>query len=287
MVAPTSRQWIIMELGEQAYGFDVNHVREIVSLRNMHLHRIPQTPAFVEGVILLRDRPIGVIDVRSTLGLCSLHKETEGIAQVLREREEDHCRWIQELEACVLEQREFRLTTDPHKCKFGQWYDKVLGDAQGLARLTNSDLGLIALLGQLDQPHKRIHAIAQRVLSHATAGRICQARQILDEARNTELCLLRQIFSQCRAQMEIVRRGVLFVFTDEEGAVGGLVDRVSEVVRLSEDQIRPVDCAIVEKGMLDGVAQLGDTGRMVQLLNVPAIARVRRSHPSLKLPCPA
>jgi chemotaxis signal transduction protein len=87
--------------------------------------------------------------------------------------------------------------------------------------------------------------------------------------------------------MKIVKRGVLFVFTEEEGTVGGLIDRVSEVVRLSEDQIRPIECASDGKGMLCGVSQLGDTGRMVQLLDIPAIARLRRTHPSLKLTCPA
>ena len=287
MAATTSRQWIITELAEQAYGFDVDHVREIVSLRNMHVHRIPQMPAFVEGAVLLRDRPIGVIDVRSALGQCSLRKETEGIATLLQEREQDHCRWIQELEACVLEHREFRLATDPHKCKFGQWYDKVMGDPQGLSRLTNNDLALTSLLGQLDRPHQRIHAVAQRVLGHATSGRMCEARRILDETRDTELCLLRKIFAKCREKVEIVRRGVLFVFTEEGGTVGGLVDRVSEVVRFSEDQVRPVECAGHGKDLLAGVIPWGDTGKMVQLLDVGAILRLRQCRASLKLSCPA
>ncbi len=287
MAATTSQQWLVFELSEQAYGFDVNHVREIVSLRNMHVHRMPQSSALVEGVVLLRDRPIEVMDVRSALGLCSLRKETEGIAKLLQEREEDHCRWLEELEACMHEHREFRLATDPHKCKFGQWYDKLLGGPQGLSRLTNNDLALTSLFEQLDQPHKRIHAVAQRVLSHATAGRMSEARQILDATRNTELRSLRQIFSKCREQLDIVRRGLLFVFTEEDGVLGGLVDRVSEVVRFSEDQLRPVDCACLGKGLLVGVAQWGETGRMVQLLNIPAIARLRRSPPNPKLSCPA
>ncbi len=286
MATTTSRQWIVIELSDQTYGFDVDHVREIVSLQDMHIHRIPQSPACAEGVIVLRDRPIEVIDVRSTLGLCSLHKEAEGITKLLQEREEDHCRWIQELETCVLEQREFRLATDPHKCKFGQWYDKVMGDPQGLSRLTNNDLALTSLLEQLDQPHKRIHAVAERVLGCVSTGRIGEARRILDETRDTELRSLRQIFSKCRAKMEIVKRGVLFVFTEQEGAVGGLVDRVVEVARFSEDQVRPVECATLGRSMLAGVAQWGDAGRMVQLLDVPAVVCRSRSHSNPKLSCP-
>ncbi len=287
MAAQTTGQWLVFELSEQAYGFDVNHVSEIVSLRNLRIHRVPQTPAVVEGVVLLRDRPIEVIDVRSALGLCSLHKETEGIVKVLQEREEDHCRWIRELEACVDEQRDFRLATDPHKCKFGQWYDKLIADPQGLSRLTNNDLALTSLLEQLDGPHQRIHAIAQRVIRHATAGRMSEARQIVDETRNTELCSLRQIFSKCRQQIDIVRRGLLFVFTEQDGVFGGLVDRVSDVVKFSEDQIRPVECAALGKGKLVGVAQWGGEGRMVQLLNVAAIVHSRRKYLNPGLSCPA
>jgi len=154
MAAANSHQWLVFEIAEQAYGFDLDRVREIVSLRNLRIHRLPQTSAAVEGVVLLRDQPIEVIDVRSALGLCSLRKETEGITAILQEREADHCRWIEELEACVREHREFRLATDPHKCKFGQWYDKLLADSRGFSRLTNDDLALSSLFAQLYRPHQ-------------------------------------------------------------------------------------------------------------------------------------
>jgi len=39
--------------------------------------------------------------------------------------------------------------------------------------------------------------------------------------------------------------------------------------------------------MLLGMAQWGETGRMVQLLNVPAMARRRLTGPSPVLSCPA
>jgi purine-binding chemotaxis protein CheW len=286
MAVANSRQWLIFELADQAYGFDVSHVREIVSLRDMHVHRMPESPALIDGVVLLRDRPIEVMDVRLALGLCSLHTETEEIAKILQEREADHCRWIEELEACVDEQREFRLATDPHKCKFGQWYDKLSADPRGFSRLTNNELALTSLFEQLDQPHRRIHAVAQRVLSHATAGRMSEAKRVIEETRNTELQSMRRLFAKCREQIEIARRGVLFVLAEEDSVFGGLVDRVFEVVTFPDGQIKPVQCAGLAKDTLVGVAQWRDTGRMVQLLNVPAMARLRRSHPNPSLSCP-
>ena len=283
MAARTNRQWLIFELSDQAYGFAVEHVREIVSLRKMPIHRLPQTSAVVEGVVVLRDHPIEAVDVRSSLGLCSLRKETEGISQLLQEREADHCRWIQELEACVHERREFRLATDPHKCKFGQWYDKLRSDSQALARLANGDLALNSLLEQLDKPHQRIHAIAHQVLSHVTDGRVAQAGQIIDETRNTELSALRVIFSKCREQIQLVRRGLLLVFAEEHGMVGGIVDRVSEVATLSDDEIRPVPGTHLANCVLTGLAQRSDTSRMIQLLDVSAVVGWRTSQPDSRL----
>ena len=287
MTAANSHQWLVFELCEQAYGFNLDQVREIVSLRNLRIHRMPQTPVAVEGVVLLRDQPIEVIDVRSTLGLCSLRKETDGITNMLQEREADHCRWIEELEACVQEHRQFRLATDPHKCKFGQWYDKLSSHPRGFSQLTNSDLALNSLFAQLNQPHQRIHAIAQQVLSHATAGRSSEARQIIDETRDTELRALRQLFSKCREQIEIVRRGLLLVLTAEDGLFGGLVDRVAEVVNFSQDAIRPIEWTNREQDLLVGVVQWGEAGRMVQLLNVAALGRLRCNQPAPKVACPA
>lgn len=287
MAISTSRQCLVFELSDQAYGFDLEHVREILSLRELHVHRVPQSSAHIEGVVLLRDRPIEVMDVRSALGMCSLNKETEEISTILLEREEDHCRWIQELEACVHEEREFRMATDPHKCKFGLWYDKLMADPVARSRLTNNDLALTSLLEQFDQPHKRIHGIAQRVLGLAGAGKTSDASHVIDETRNTELSSLRQVFAKCREQVEVARRGLLVVFAEDDGAFGGLVDRVFEVVRFPEDQIRPVEHSILGKGILSGVAQWGEAGRMVQLLNVGAIAGLRRGRADSALCCPA
>jgi purine-binding chemotaxis protein CheW len=287
MATTTRRQWLIFGLSGQAYGFDVAYVREIVSLRSKRIHRLPQTPALVEGVVLLRDRPIEVVDVRSALGLPSLRMETEGITETLRQREEDHCRWLQELEACMRERREFQLATDPHRCKFGQWYDALVNDPQAISQLTNHDLALANLLEQLDQPHQRIHAIARRVASHVTAGRLAEARQIIDETRDTELAALRRLFSKCREQIRIVKRGLLFVFVEEDGLVGGIVDRVSEVLTLSDDQIQPAACASLADSTLVGVARWGAAGGMVQLLHVPAITRLRKGSSSAGSPCVA
>lgn len=287
MAITNNRQCLVFQLADQAYGFDLESIREIVSLREARIHHIPEAPQAVEGVVLLRDRTVEVIDVRSALGMCSLHDETASIAQLLHEREEDHCRWVEELEACVRESREFRLATDPHKCKFGQWYDALMANHEERGRLTNNDLALNSLLERLKEPHQRLHAVAEEVLRHATAGRAQQAQRIVDETRNGELSALRQLLARCREQFEVARRGVLVVFSDDDGLFGGLVDRVFEVVRFAGDRIQSVDHALMGDGVVGGVAEWGNAGKMVQLLDVAAIAKLRRAGHELAAACSA
>jgi hypothetical protein len=65
-------------------------------------------------------------------------------------REQDHRKWLLELEASVQEHRSFLMTTDPHKCAFGKWYDNYHADNAWVA----------ALLKKVDGPHRQIHAVA-------------------------------------------------------------------------------------------------------------------------------
>jgi chemotaxis signal transduction protein len=272
-----SHQWLLFELAGQIYGFNVNHVREIVSLRQLSVHRMPETARFIEGVVSLRNTPIEIVEMRAAFGLHSLREETEAIQAILHEREQDHCNWIKELEACAMENREFRLATDPHKCKFGLWYDKLRADAKELLKLTNNDLATSDLFEKLDAPHRQVHEVAHKAMAYVSAGQPEEARNLIDHTRDNVLASLRQLFGRCREQIEIARRGLLFVLIVEDDVFGALVDRVAEVVQFSEEDIRRCDDGTMFNRFLYGVAKWERTNQMVQLLNVPEIARWRLS----------
>lgn len=55
-------QVIRFTLGDEAFAMDILQVEEII--RMMEITRVPKAPAFVEGVINLRDRVIPVVDLR-------------------------------------------------------------------------------------------------------------------------------------------------------------------------------------------------------------------------------
>ncbi|MDZ4181011.1 MAG: chemotaxis protein CheW [Coriobacteriia bacterium] len=61
-------QLVTFLLGEDEYGFHIEHVQEIIRLRHVHITAIPNAPTFVEGVINLRGRLVPAVDLRKRFG---------------------------------------------------------------------------------------------------------------------------------------------------------------------------------------------------------------------------
>ena len=74
-----------MVLENEAYGFDVLKVREII--RCQKITPVPQLPNHVRGVINLRGRVIAVVDLRLKFGLQSVFTERTCIIVVQVQRD--------------------------------------------------------------------------------------------------------------------------------------------------------------------------------------------------------
>jgi purine-binding chemotaxis protein CheW len=59
-------KYLIFHLGDEEFGTEVLKVREIMGLQD--ITTVPQTPAFVKGVINLRGKVIPVVDLRLKFG---------------------------------------------------------------------------------------------------------------------------------------------------------------------------------------------------------------------------
>ena len=63
-------KYLVFHLGREEFGIQVLKVREIMGIQD--ITAVPQTPAFVKGVINLRGKVIPVIDLRLKFGLPAL-----------------------------------------------------------------------------------------------------------------------------------------------------------------------------------------------------------------------
>jgi purine-binding chemotaxis protein CheW len=73
----TTRQLVVFSLGREEYGVSITRVQEII--RYTRPRPLPDTAAYIEGVINLRGRVIPVVELAARLGAVSDHPEDQKI----------------------------------------------------------------------------------------------------------------------------------------------------------------------------------------------------------------
>lgn len=224
--------FVLFQIKGSLYAIASGCVREIVMVPQ--ITRIPNASPDVRGVMNLRGKIIQLMDLRIKLGLPPLHVELDALVQLLREREQDHRDWLAELEACIREQRPFKMQRDPHKCKFGQWYDQYKTEDR-LLRMT---------LPSMDEPHKAIHATADEALQRAQNGDIEGALNLIATRRNRELAALVKLFTESRRLLVDGHRELAVVVSRGGDHLAFSADLVEEVERIPEDRIEPMPASL-------------------------------------------
>ncbi len=252
--------WVHIELAGSDFAVEIERVREFVSLNDLAIVPMPRTTPHIRGVLNLRGRIFPVVDLRSCLGLMAAHHEVDSHIQMLKEREADHVKWLDELQACVNEERPFRLATDPHKCKFGQWYDKHRdGDAR--RRFTGDNLVLESVLNSFDVPHKKIHAIASDVDSLVRQGELDKARGLIEQTRSRELKAMIELFSTATEAVKEMSRQLVMVVELDGVPAAVIIDAVESVFDLDPSEIQPAFGMLIQALTVevDGVRSIART----------------------------
>ena len=214
----TTVRSVIVRLGDQLFGVPVQDVLELILVGTAT--PVPQSNPYVRGVINLRGQILHLVDLRMLMGMPSLEEELVALQEMLQVREEDHRRWLEELERSVLEKRPFGLATDPHKCGFGLWYDNY----------KPSNLILSNHLEQFDGPHKRIHAIAQSVERLMKQDDQEQAMALIESTRDGDLSHMIHLFAQMRDLIwETQRESALVIRGANDQVTACSVDEIEAV----------------------------------------------------------
>jgi len=253
--------WVIIAAGESLYAVPSLSVRTMVMMPPVA--SVPNTPGHVRGVINLRGRVLPLVDLRMRCGVESLAEHVESICKLLEQREEDHRNWLAELEKSVNEQRDFKLTTDPHKCAFGKWYDQF----------HTEDLVLAGIMKTFDEPHKAIHGVAHQVEDAKQRKDFQGAAALIEQTRKTVLAQLLNSFAASRSHMRSATREIALVLEDTEGAGKSFalaVDKVESTELLSAESVTslPRIMASTTTRFILGVAKRKRDKRMILLLDV-------------------
>ncbi|MCA9413822.1 MAG: chemotaxis protein CheW [Candidatus Omnitrophica bacterium] len=236
-------------------------VREMVAMPTVSL--FPSSPKQIRGVINLRGMVLPVLDLRIALGMRSFTEEIEDLVRLLDEREQDHKNWLAELESSVIERREFKLATDPHKCKFGMWYDTFKTEN---GTLSNS-------LKHFEKPHQRIHGIAIEVKELEKKGSYEAALSLIEHTRQSELSQMIKVFSEVRQLVREDSREIALIMDWNERRFAAAVDSIETVEQFSESDIGKMPESIDTSGndFVAGIAKRKFDEGLVQILDVMKI----------------
>ncbi|HEY3296570.1 MAG TPA: chemotaxis protein CheW [bacterium] len=250
-------QWVTFRVGGEVFGFEIQYVKEM--LRMPDVHAVPHAADDNLGVILLRSEVIPVFDLRRKFGHPSREQAAAGLIELLRARQQDHENWLRELESSVKEEREFSLATDPHKCKFGMWYDQYQSEDAALARI----------LKRFEEPHQRIHLLGAQVKENQAKGDYGNAAVLIQRARELVLTGLCHLFDEAIKHLEESARAGLVLVGTHSCTLGVAVDEIHAVMRCADDEIQPPDSIPGSEnfGGLIGLLPIKGSHKFVMLLD--------------------
>lgn len=254
--------WVVFRLQKQFFALPVAETQEMFVVPEVT--PIPRAPVFVRGVINMRGRVMPLLDLRVRLGMPSSLEERDNLVTLLEQREKDHRDWLMELEASVRERRKFRLTTDPHACAFGKWYDSFSTD----------NLRLTGNLLKFDAPHQRVHAVGKEVEALVGKGEYDAALALVDRTRETTLSKLINLFIEVRDTIRKSHVDIAVVVERQGKVVALTVDAVDAVEALNlegQEQAASGSYGSLAKNLVAGIARRLEGGEMVLLLDVPRL----------------
>lgn len=260
--------WVILKLNHELYGIAAPYVQTMVAMPS--ITSVPHQPEWVRGVVNLRGQVMPLIDLRLRLGMPSYMVKIKGLVKMVEQREKDHHDWLVELENSVRERREFTLTTDPHKCKFGQWYD----------RYKPASLYESQLLLQFDEPHRRIHSLAKKVSAQVAEGRADHALALIENTRDGDLAAMQKLFGDFRRLMNELAETEIAIVLANMGRVAVAADAIESVEMLAEESAgeMPVALRQGEKPVAPYVGKRKKTNEIIYLIDPSRIVEKRNGN---------
>lgn len=249
--------WVLLDLNNIIYAVTCESVLSLSQLPTVT--SVPTAPREVRGVINFRDKIIQLIDTRKLLNLKTIIKEINEFNDMINQRYQDHLNWVNTLEKTVIEDTEFTLQTDPHKCAFGKWYDSY--DSK------NTNIMFLSTFAKFDKPHKAIHQIAIKTKELIKNGNKKAAVDLITAVKNTELKQMFHLFDDLKEAYKNSRKEIVVIIGEnEEYCIGLSVDNISAIEHLYEIDEELIKESLTNTEYLTGVGKRKD-GSVVFLLN--------------------
>lgn len=261
--------WVITSLDNRYFALSSKNVQTMVFMPECI--KVPEAQGHVRGMVNIRGKVMPMLDLRVQLGMRSLMENINATCAMLEDREQEHRVWIDDLTKSIEEDTQFASERDPDKCKFGLWY----------ASYRTDNIELSSLLEKFDQPHRRIHSIANEVDVLRKKGDVEKAFSIIESCKNKELAEMIRLFEATRRQLLQHTNEIAVVVESSECEYAIAVDAVESVEFLKDNSIEKLtgQCAGWEVNELaswvgrrrkdDQFVLLLDNEKLIETVDVP------------------
>ncbi|MGB4439918.1 MAG: chemotaxis protein CheW [Sedimentibacter sp.] len=240
--------WLVFKIKDNLYTVNSKRITSIVMLSE-NVTKIPNVPDYMMGLIHLRGNVIPLVDLRLLFNIKSVQEEYDEFTKMIDDRKQDHIHWVDEFEHSIDNEEEFKLTTDPHKCALGKWYDNYTTDVETIK----------FQLKKLDEPHKKIHQAALDVQNCPKDCENCNREKclktILKETKEKNMPYLLGLLDQVKELFKLHFKEMVIVFEDDNSFMGILVDEVLSVENITPFEETEEIKKMCKDGYVKGVAK--------------------------------
>lgn len=206
--------------------------------------------ADVKGISHYKNEAVNIINLRSVFGYASQLDQIEHQID-LPARIQDHLNYVDELERCAAEGRQFNLTNDPHACKFGKWYYEY--------RKNTKSVALNSLLAKIEEPHEKVHEYSNYVNEYIIDGKLENAKKYAEEIKEKYCKEVISYIESVNTMLHEHLQELVIIANVNNKKIGFLVDTVESVDTLAEIQPLPdttsVSSHITKLGLLRNEAK--------------------------------
>lgn len=257
--------WVTFKLSSNYYAVSVDIINAI-SIIPDNVTPVENGSKYVRGIINEYGNLITLIGLREILMIPTIESEVEAFKEMLNKRKEDHILWVNELKRSVKNGEVFKLAIDPHKCKFGKWYDNFETENHAVRFHMN----------KIDTPHKKLHKTASQIEEcykiDNKEERNEKINKLLKKASEIYVPSIIELIDSAVDVYESCIREMYISISDMSGKVIGLA--LDEVVGITELKILS-DSEELEKlnrpKFIAGVAKAPDSDEIIMVIDAEEI----------------
>lgn len=210
---------ITFYVGATQYATPVSEVRYIEQDKRKTT-RIEVNAKLGAEVTTYQGKPVPIYDFAELMGCEAEYLKNLKLLSILKDREKDHVLWVDALEASLKTGVDFTKARDPSQCEFGKWYANFVAEDELLADI----------LKDFDEPHKRIHALADDLLNMKQDGQLNKALEMLDFEKTRTLGKLIGLFQAARERLEIITRPILLYIDTGKKMIAVRLNAISDIL---------------------------------------------------------